>query len=157
MTSSGGTLGAERAAQRAASLGGSGPAGGVVGARWIGAAVGAGELLTLDMGGTSADASLISGGVAIAEGAESVAGVPIALPAILIETVSAGGGSIAAVDEGGALRVWPRSAGAEPGAACFGRGRTRPTGADARLLLGRVHPPYPLPGFLPPPKAPPRR
>src|SRR5437867_3389860 len=144
MTSSGGTLGAEQAAQRAASLALSGPAGGVVGARWIGAAVGAGELLTLDMGGTSADASLISGGVAIAEGAESVAGVPIALPAILIETVSAGGGSIAAVDEGGALRVGPRSAGAEPGPACYGRGGTEPTVTDACLALGWLDPAYPL-------------
>ena len=144
MTSSGGTLCAEHAAQRAASLALSGPAGGVVGARWFGAAVGAGELLTLDMGGTSADASLITGGVAIAEGAESVAGVPIALPAILIETVSAGGGSIAAVDEGGALRVGPRSAGAEPGPACYGRGGTEPTVTDACLALGWLDPTYPL-------------
>src|SRR5207249_5274815 len=144
MTSSGGTLCAEHAAQRAASLALSGPAGGVVGARWFGAAVGAGELLTLDMGGTSADASLVTGGVAIAEGAESVAGVPIALPAILIETVSAGGGSIAAVDEGGALRVGPRSAGAEPGPACYGRGGTEPTVTDACLALGWLDPTYPL-------------
>src|SRR4029077_10930319 len=108
MTSSGGTLGAEQAAKRAASLALSGPAGGVVGARLIGVAVDARELLTLDMGGTSADASLVSRGVALTEGAESVAGVPVALPAILIETVSAGGGSIASVDEGGALRVGPR-------------------------------------------------
>ncbi len=144
MTSSGGTLGAEQATQCAASLALSGPAGGVVGARWIGAAVGAGELLTLDMGGTSADASLISGGVAIAEGAESVAGVPIALPAILIETVSAGGGSIAVVDEGGALRVGPRSAGADPGPACYGRGGSEPTVTDACLVLGWLDPAYPL-------------
>ena len=144
MTSSGGTLSAEQAANRAASLALSGPAGGVVGARLIGAAVGARELLTLDMGGTSADASLISGGVALTEGAESVAGVPVALPAILIETVSAGGGSIASVDEGGALRVGPRSAGAEPGPACYGRGGTEPTVTDACLVLGWLDPAYPL-------------
>src|SRR6266576_1609973 len=144
MTSSGGTLAPEQAAQRAASLALSGPAGGVVGARLVGDAVGIRELLTLDMGGTSADASLITGGVAIAEGAESVAGVPIALPAILIETVSAGGGSIAAVDEGGALRVGPRSAGAIPGPACYGRGGTEPTVTDACLALGWLDPARPL-------------
>ncbi|HEY7193260.1 MAG TPA: hydantoinase/oxoprolinase family protein [Gemmatimonadales bacterium] len=144
MTSNGGTLAPEQAARRAASLALSGPAGGVVGARLVGEAVGVRELLTLDMGGTSADASLISRGVALTEGAESVAGVPIALPAILIETVSAGGGSIAAVDEGGALRVGPRSAGAEPGPACYGRGGTEPTVTDACLVLGWLDPAYPL-------------
>ena len=144
MTSSGGTVSPEQAANRAASLALSGPAGGVVGARLLGAAVQAHDLLTLDMGGTSADASLISGGVALTEGAESVAGVPLALPAILIETVSAGGGSIAAVDEGGALRVGPRSAGAEPGPACYGRGGTEPTVTDACLVLGWLDPQYPL-------------
>jgi len=82
MTSSGGTVAPEQAANRAASLALSGPAGGVVGARLVGAAVEAHDLLTLDMGGTSADASLISGGVALTEGAKSVAGVPLALPAI---------------------------------------------------------------------------
>ena len=142
MTSNGGTLAPEQAAARAASLALSGPAGGVVGARLVGEAVGesARDLLTLDMGGTSADASLVSGGVALTEGAESVAGVPLALPAILIETVSAGGGSIASVDEGGALRVGPRSAGAEPGPACYGRGGTEPTVTDACLVLGWLDP-----------------
>ena len=144
MTSSGGTVSPEQAANRAASLALSGPAGGVVGAQLVGAAVQAHDLLTLDMGGTSADASLISGGVALTEGAETVAGVPLALPAILIETVSAGGGSIAAVDEGGALRVGPRSAGAEPGPACYGRGGTEPTVTDACLVLGWLDPQYPL-------------
>jgi N-methylhydantoinase A len=144
MTSSGGTLSPEQAASHAASLALSGPAGGVVGARLVGAAVETPDLLTLDMGGTSADASLITGGVALTEGAESVAGVPLALPAILIETVSAGGGSIAAVDEGGALRVGPRSAGAEPGPACYGRGGTEPTVTDACLVLGWLDPQYPL-------------
>ena len=142
MTSSGGTLGPEQAARRAASLALSGPAGGVVGAGLVGSAVGARDLLTLDMGGTSADASLVTGGVALSEGAEVIAGVPLALPAILIETVSAGGGSIAVVDEGGALRVGPRSAGAEPGPACYGRGGTEPTVTDACLVLGWLDPDY---------------
>ena len=144
MTSSGGTLEPEQAARRAASLALSGPAGGVVGAGLVGAAVGVRDLLTLDMGGTSADASLVTGGVALTEGAESIAGVPLALPAILIETVSAGGGSIASVDEGGALRVGPRSAGAEPGPACYGRGGTEPTVTDACLVLGWLDADYPL-------------
>ncbi|HEV2671940.1 MAG TPA: hydantoinase/oxoprolinase family protein [Gemmatimonadales bacterium] len=142
MTSSGGTLGPEQAPRRAASLALSGPAGGVVGAGLVGTAVGARDLLTLDMGGTSADASLVTGGVALSEGAEVIAGVPLALPAILIETVSAGGGSIAAVDDGGALRVGPRSAGAEPGPACYGRGGTEPTVTDACLVLGWLDPDY---------------
>jgi len=144
MTSGGGTLGPEQAARRAASLALSGPAGGVVGARLVGAAVDAHDLLTLDMGGTSADASLVSGGVALSEGAAAVAGVPLALPAILIETVSAGGGSIAWLDEGGALRVGPRSAGAEPGPACYGRGGNEPTVTDACLILGWLDPAYPI-------------
>ena len=144
MTSSGGTLAPGAAAAHAAALALSGPAGGVVAARVVGDAVGLRDLLTLDMGGTSADASLITGGVALSEGAASVAGIPLALPAILIETVSAGGGSIASVDDGGALRVGPRSAGAEPGPACYGRGGTEPTVTDACLVLGWLDPAQPL-------------
>jgi N-methylhydantoinase A len=144
MTSNGGTLAPDAAAARAASLALSGPAGGVVGARLVGEAVGIADLLTLDMGGTSADASLVTGGVALTEGAETVAGIPLALPAILIETVSAGGGSIATVDEGGALKVGPRSAGADPGPACYGRGGTEPTVTDACLALGWLDPAHPL-------------
>src|SRR3989440_353387 len=133
---SGGTRAPAAAAAHAASLALSGPAGGVVGARLVGAAVGLSDLLTLDMGGTSADASLVAGGAPLADGEAAVAGVPLALPAVLIETVSAGGGSIAHVDEGGALRVGPESAGAMPGPACYGRGGQRPTVTDACLMLG---------------------
>jgi len=133
MTSSGGTLPPAAAAAHAAALALSGPAGGVVGARLAGEAVGCTDLLTLDMGGTSADASLVLGGAALSEGAGVVGGVPLALPAVLIETVSAGGGSVAWVDAGGALKVGPRSAGAVPGPACYGRGGTEPTVTDAWL------------------------
>ena len=136
MTSNGGTLGPEAASAAGVGLALSGPAGGVVGATLLGEAVGMRDLLTLDMGGTSADASLVTGGVALSEGAVQVAGIPLALPAILIETVSAGGGSVASVDEGGALKVGPESAGAVPGPACYGRGGTRPTVTDACLVLG---------------------
>jgi N-methylhydantoinase A len=148
MTSSGGTLDPEQASMRAASLALSGPAGGVVGARLVGEAVGETELLTLDMGGTSADASLVTGGAAFTEGSETIAGIPVALPAILIETVSAGGGSIASIDDGGTLRVGPRSAGAEPGPACYGRGGTEPTVTDACLVLGWLDPNHALAGVV---------
>ncbi len=144
MTSSGGALTPGAAATRATALALSGPAGGVVGAQLIGATVGQSQLLTLDMGGTSADASLIAGGVPRADGGGSVAGIPIALPAILIETVSAGGGSIAHVDEGGALKVGPESAGADPGPASYARGGTRPTVTDACLVLRWLDAQHPL-------------
>jgi N-methylhydantoinase A len=144
MTSSGGTLSPEQAGMQAARLALSGPAGGVVGARLIGAALDIGELLTLDMGGTSADASVITGGAPLMETGMSVAGLPLGLPAILIETVSAGGGSIATLDEGGALRVGPRSAGAVPGPACYGRGGTEPTVTDACLALGWLDAAHPI-------------
>src|SRR6059036_926305 len=104
------------------------------------------ELLTLDMGGTSADASLVTGGAPVSDGGTGggVAGIPLALPAVLIETVSAGGGSIARVDAGGALKVGPESAGAVPGPACYGRGGERPTVTDACLVLGWLDPAHPL-------------
>ena len=144
MTSSGGSLAPAAAAVRAASLALSGPAGGVVGARLVGEAVGSPDLLTLDMGGTSADASLIVGGAPLADGVGAVAGVPLTLPSLLIETVSAGGGSIAWMDDGGALRVGPESAGAVPGPACYGRGGVRPTVTDACLVLGWLDAEQPL-------------
>src|SRR6266545_2555407 len=144
MSSAGGTLAPRAAACRAAALALSGPAGGVVGARLVGAAVGLSELVTLDMGGTSADASLVTEGAAVSDGAGAVAGVPLALPSILIETVSAGGGSVARMDEGGALKVGPDSAGAVPGPACYGRGGVRPTVTDACLVLGWLDTESPL-------------
>jgi N-methylhydantoinase A len=136
LTSGGGSLSVEAAGRSAAALALSGPAGGVVGARIVGEAVGYRDLLTLDMGGTSADASLVQQGEARREGATIVGGIPLALPAVLIETVSAGGGSVAWVDAAGTLKVGPRSARARPGPACFGRGGTEPTVTDACLALG---------------------
>src|SRR5690606_28157425 len=94
--------------------------------------------LTMDIGGTSADAGLILDGEPLVEAGGEVAGAPIALPRVLVETVSAGGGSIAWLDDGGALRVGPRSAGARPGPVAFGRGGTEPTVTDAQLVLGRI-------------------
>ncbi|PYP30935.1 MAG: hydantoinase, partial [Gemmatimonadetes bacterium] len=95
-------------------------------------------------GGTSADASLIVGGAPLADGVGAVAGVPLTLPSLLIETVSAGGGSIAWMDDGGALKVGPESAGAVPGPACYGRGGVRPTVTDACLVLGWLDAEQPL-------------
>jgi len=138
MTSGGGMRAAGDAAQHAASLALSGPAGGVVGAAAAARSAGITDALTMDIGGTSADAGLILAGEPLVESGGAVAGVPIALPRVLVETVSAGGGSIAWVDEGGALRVGPRSAGARPGPVAFGRGGTEPTVTDAQVVLGRI-------------------
>jgi N-methylhydantoinase A len=144
MASNGGTLSPTQASTRAAALALSGPAGGVEGARLVGEAAGERRLLTLDMGGTSADASVVIDGRPLMRTAGDVGGVPIALPHVLIETVGAGGGSIAWVDPGGALRVGPRSAGAVPGPACYGRGGTEPTVTDAVLVLRWLDPRQPL-------------
>jgi N-methylhydantoinase A len=138
MTSSGGMRSADDAAMNAAQLALSGPAGGVVGAAAVLRAAGLTQALTMDIGGTSADAGLILGGEPLVEPGGEVAGVPIALPRVLVETVSAGGGSIAWLDDGGALRVGPRSAGAVPGPMAFGLGGTQPTVTDAHAVLGHI-------------------
>jgi N-methylhydantoinase A len=148
MASNGGTMSVAQAQVRAAALALSGPAGGVEGARLVGAAVGIEDLLTLDMGGTSADASVILGGDPLVQTAASVGGLALSLPQVLIETVGAGGGSIAWVDRGGALRVGPRSAGAVPGPAAYGQGGDEPTVTDAAVVLGWLGPEHPLAGKL---------
>jgi N-methylhydantoinase A len=146
MQSSGGLTDAGRAGEHAALTVLSGPAGGVAGARLIAAAAGEPDVACFDMGGTSCDVCLIEGG-RVPETAERViAGRPVALPALDIHTVGAGGGSIAWHDAGGALRVGPASAGAEPGPACYGRGGSEPTVTDANLMLGRLLPDAPLAG-----------
>ena len=138
MMSSGGVRGADDAAGHAAALALSGPAGGVVGAAIAAAAAAIDRALTIDIGGTSADVGLILDGQPLVEAGGSVAGVPIALPRVLVETVSAGGGSMAWIDDGGALRVGPRSAGAVPGPVAFGRGGLEPTVTDAHVVLGHI-------------------
>ncbi len=136
LASSGGALEPGQAAERAVWLALSGPAGGVQGAALVGAASGFTDLLTLDMGGTSADAGVVLSGEVSVAARGMVAGVPLAVPHLAIETVSAGGGSIGWLDSGGALRVGPESAGAVPGPACYGRGGERPTVSDAYAVLG---------------------
>ena len=138
MSSSGGTTPAPIAALNGASLALSGPAGGVAGAAYIARTLGIEKALTIDIGGTSADVGLVLGGEPLLETGGAVAGVPIALARVLVETVSAGGGSIAWVDDAGALRVGPRSAGARPGPVAFRRGGTQPTVTDAHIALGNI-------------------
>lgn len=149
MQSSGGVAGTEEAGRRAAALLLSGPAGGVIGARQVGLSAGFSDLVTLDMGGTSTDVSLVRGGEIVLTPEREVAGRPVRLPMVDVHTVGAGGGSIAWIDPGGGLRVGPRSAGAVPGPACYGRGGTEPTVTDAHLLLGHLPRARPL-GGLPP-------
>ena len=136
MQSSGGVVPVEDAAADAAGCVLSGPAGGVVGAAHVGSLGGYGDLLTFDMGGTSTDVAPIIGGQAQTTTETVVAGVPIKLPMVDVHTVSAGGGSVAWSDAGGALRVGPRSAGAEPGPAGYGKGGEEPAVTDANLFLG---------------------
>lgn len=121
----------------------SGPAGGVVGARYLAGLAGFHRLLTFDMGGTSTDVSLVHDAFQVTTEAE-VGGCPIGVPVIDIHTVGAGGGSLAVVDAGGNLRVGLQSAGADPGPVCYGRGGTIPTVTDAHVMLGRL----PTDGFL---------
>jgi N-methylhydantoinase A len=136
MQSSGGAVEIEVAAAHAAGCILSGPAGGVVGAAWAAGQSGFHDLLTFDMGGTSTDVAPVLGGVVQTTTESVVAGVPLKLPMVDVHTVSAGGGSVAWVDAGGALRVGPRSAGADPGPAAYGRGGEEPTVTDANLILG---------------------
>ncbi|MEE9421750.1 MAG: hydantoinase/oxoprolinase family protein [Gammaproteobacteria bacterium] len=137
MQSSGVTVSAELAAQRAVELLLSGPAGGLMGARRMGQILGIDRLLSFDMGGTSTDVALIDGQIGLtSEGA--IGDWPVAVPMVDMHTIGAGGGSIARVDAGGMLQVGPESAGADPGPACYGRGGVMATVTDANLLLGRL-------------------
>jgi N-methylhydantoinase A len=148
MQSSGGLTGSARAGEHAALTVLSGPAGGVAGALLACEMAGERNVACFDMGGTSCDVCLIEDGRLPETSERTIAGRPVALPALDIHTVGAGGGSIAWRDEGGALRVGPRSAGAEPGPACYGRGGSEATVTDANLLLGRLLADAPLAGGL---------
>ena len=146
MLSSGGVADASTAAAHGSWTVLSGPAGGAVAAARAAAAAGVPGAVGLDMGGTSCDVSLVLDGRVAVTGGREVGGRSLALPMIDVHTVGAGGGSIAWRDEGGALRVGPRSAGADPGPACYGRGGTEPTVTDANLVLGYLDPGAPLAG-----------
>jgi N-methylhydantoinase A len=146
MLSGGGVADAAAAARHGSWTVLSGPAGGAVGAARLAERAGAPQAVCLDMGGTSCDVSVAAEGEAVSSGGREVAGRPLALPMVDVHTVGAGGGSIAWRDAGGALRVGPRSAGADPGPACYGRGGTEPTVTDANLVLGYLAADSPLAG-----------
>jgi N-methylhydantoinase A len=146
MQSNGGSISAETAMQESVRTILSGPAGGVVGGLEIGKAAGHKYLITFDMGGTSTDVSLIDESVSLTVESK-ISDYPIKVPMIDIHTVGAGGGSIAAVDVGGALKVGPESAGADPGPICYGKGE-QITVTDANLYLGRLIPEHFLGGTM---------
>ncbi len=140
MGSNGGLMAAKAARERPVNTLLSGPAAGVRGATHVAGQRGVTDLMTMDMGGTSCDVSLVRDGEPLVTTDTEIGGYPVSVPTVDIHTVGAGGGSIARVDAGGALRVGPESAGAEPGPVCYGRGGTDPTLTDAHLLLGRIDP-----------------
>ena len=147
MQSHGGTLPVDLAARHAVRLLLSGPAGGLAAARNIGARTGCSRILSLDMGGTSTDVALIDGDIRL--GSEGrIGGYAVSVPMVRMHTIGAGGGSVAYRDRGGLLRVGPRSAGADPGPACYGRGGTEPTVTDAHVCLGWLPAEFPLAGGL---------
>lgn len=120
----------------------SGPAAGVIGGSFAGALSGYENLITMDMGGTSTDVALVKGGAARVSAESRLDTYPLRVPMVDVKSIGAGGGSIAWLDEGGGLRVGPRSAGARPGPACYGQGGESPTVTDASLVLGYLNPDY---------------
>lgn len=142
MMSSGGVASPRAAAERPVTLLLSGPAAGILGGQWAGELAGRKRLITFDMGGTSADIGIVTeDGIIEASARDTwIGGYPLLVPMLDVHAIGAGGGSIAYVDEGGAFRVGPRSAGAHPGPACYGLGGTEPTITDAHAVLGRLDP-----------------
>ncbi|MDQ2789523.1 MAG: hydantoinase/oxoprolinase family protein [Actinomycetota bacterium] len=148
MTSGGGTAGLDFAASAPVHTLLSGPAAGVVAAGAVACHAGFGDAIAFDMGGTSSDVCLIRNGQPEVSTSAQIAGLPFRTPAVGIHTVGAGGGSIAWIDTGGALRVGPRSAGADPGPACYGLGGAESTVTDAHCVLGHLDPDRELGGGL---------
>ena len=138
----GGSTSVDNARIRAVTTVNSGPAGGVVAAAYYGRRHQRDKIVSVDMGGTSFDIGLIEGGISKVTTEGSFQGLPVKIPIIDLHIIGAGGGSIAWIDPGGALNVGPRSAGAEPGPACYGQGGIEPTVTDANLVLGRLNPDY---------------
>ncbi|CAM3504729.1 hydantoinase/oxoprolinase family protein [Polaromonas hydrogenivorans] len=150
MQSNGGVSTVDKCSREAVTILMSGLAGGVMGGRWLGEISDTPNIITVDIGGTSADFSTIPDGqVKVMNPRDTYVGAyPVLSPMIDVVTMGAGGGSIAYIDEGGAFRVGPRSAGAAPGPACYGRGGTEPTVTDAQVVLGRLDPDHFLGGDL---------
>lgn len=140
MQSHGGVGGVDNVIERPVGTVLSGLAAGVIGAANVGASAGFPDCISLDMGGTSTDVALIRGGQPLITNEGSFEDYPLNVPMIDVRTIGAGGSSVAHVDEGGALKVGPESAGANPGPACYGRGGMQPTVTDASLVLGYLNP-----------------
>lgn len=149
MQSNGGVITAETARESSARTVLSGPAGGALAGVYLSAVLTCPNAITIDIGGTSSDICLIHEGHPNLTTESDIEGYPIKLPMIDINTIGAGGGSIAWIDMGGALRVGPHSAGADPGPACYGLGGSEPTVTDANVVLGRINPSYLLGGGMP--------
>ena len=147
MQSSGITMNAKQASRRAVNLLLSGPAGGLSAVKHIGELIGKDKILSFDMGGTSTDVSLIDGVIKLTDEGR-IGDFPVAVPMIDMNTIGAGGGSIAYADNSGMLHVGPQSAGASPGPACYGLGGNQATVTDANALLGRLQPDYFLGGGM---------
>ena len=147
MTSAGGLVPVAEAAERPVSLLLSGPAGGVLAGSHAAVANGWPDAITFDMGGTSTDVCLVLDGRPAPAAQREVGGLPVRAASLDVHTIGAGGGSIASVDAGGALVVGPRSAGAVPGPACYGKGGTEPTVTDADLVAGRIATDVAFPGL----------
>lgn len=148
MQASGGTMTVESAKVRAINTVNSGPAGGTMAAAFIGQTTDRSRLIAVDMGGTSFDISVTEDGQPKVTAMGKLEGLPVRIPIIEVDTIGAGGGSLAWIDRGGALNMGPESAGARPGPACYGRGGTRPTCTDANLVLGKLDPAYFLGGEM---------
>jgi N-methylhydantoinase A len=147
MQSSGGVTTADVARRRPVQTLLSGPVGGAVGGARLAAVLDRPNLMCIDMGGTSFDASLVIDGAPTVSTEAQLEGLPLLLPLVDIHTIGAGGGSVAWIEAGG-LRVGPHSAGSDPGPACYGRGGTEPTVTDANAVLGRIDPDYFLDGGM---------
>ncbi|MCP5157464.1 MAG: hydantoinase/oxoprolinase family protein [Ectothiorhodospiraceae bacterium] len=148
MKSNGGVFTPEQAARQSVQMALSGPAAGAQGAAYLAGLAGVRDLVTIDMGGTSADVCLVRDGAPSITLDGVIGPYPLSLPIVDIHTIGAGGGSIATVSDLGGLAVGPRSAGADPGPACYGKGGEEPTVTDANLVLGRI-PPHLLDGEIP--------
>ena len=148
MSSSGGALRVPLAAKRPIDTLFSGPSGGVSGAAFVTGLAGVADTINFDMGGTSTEVCVVHEGTPTLSHRRDIEGFPIRISSIAVNTIGAGGSSIAWIDQGGLLHVGPESVGADPGPACYGRGGTRPTVTDANVVLGRLNPDYLLGGAL---------
>jgi N-methylhydantoinase A len=148
MQASGGSMTTEDTRRRAVNIVNSGPAGGALAAAYVGKLTGDEQIIGVDMGGTSFDIGLIDRGEPRVAPESQFEGFPVKMPILDVHAIGAGGGSLAWIDQGGALNVGPESAGSEPGPACYGLGGERPTVTDANLVLGRLNADYFLGGEM---------